>query len=204
MFLPFTTDALYISEKTRALNECRVSLEFEGASENAYILPGGITRLDFDNIQYDGADNWDEPTNEYTCRYDGPYNMELRLILRMKNTNISARPLKIKIFAGGKFARKDITVAPFTIAWQFKDISMVFNDRDLTVGQTIYVQLENEGNGLEVLVVQSPALAVIPANLLFSDGSEVNLAETLPDIKQIDFIKALIQLFNLYNLSKFS
>jgi len=162
-----------------------------------------------DNIDdgFDPGDNWNNTTYRYTCPRSALYSFRLRLVgeLGLKYQGIGPHQLTVTCYKNGSAfftMYNDSIIQPGATFGEYINTEIVFEGEDaleLASGDNIDFRyaLNNDaeihGDGTRAVRTYVEVTEISPA----LSGFDVDIASSLPKMKQIDFIVGIQRMFNL-------
>lgn len=193
LILPYVAEATLVSQDVLDFErvEARSSTEqtFTGNSEETVGNYATINAID-------ESDNLNETTGVYTSPYAGNYNIRLNIDVNNKRTLFN-NDFIVRIrstVSTSVWESETVTIEPGIINLETFEVNI--NNYPLGAGVNLYVTVEADGASADYGVIVND-FDITPVRIPIQEGLDYDLIRGVPDISQIEFIKAIIQMFNL-------
>lgn len=185
----------FTMDNLRAIRTTNDSFGSETAEDNPYYF-------DFDSdTEPTPSVNFNTTTNEYTAALGGEYNFTITI----DHLSNYLWELIVQIKVNGDVV-KEIVTEPHTRSFPFAVAGQVVADAKITLKEGDVVTLsyvcdnsnDTEGTSYPWGTITNVDYQVQQSSVkLFLYGSEIDFSNNLPKIKQVDFLKAIMQQFGL-------
>lgn len=196
LILLHTTGDIDVSDEFKEQQKAEAFRLFSNAE-----VPLGASDIVYDQEIIDEGDNMVlTPVTKYTTPGNGTYQISLVVIVTIDNTlTLTDTDVGISVKVDGVI--KSFKSVSLGIGFKFQ-FNITFDlQLELTSGQEIETEIAVSRAFFAFssnTIINQARFIVEPISLSFADGLPINISDTLPDISQLDFIKGLIQMFNLY------
>ena len=143
------------------------------------------------------SDNYDEPTDKYTVPESGDYQFTVKA-----NMGVQALEFfRMKIYVNGILEKTEsyaINIAnAFFTTYNFEVTASLLLTKDDEV--EIYYELDNvsSSNAIAVRIGNYQVTIAQTSRKVLQYNSEIDFSKLLPNIKQIDFLKAIMQQYGM-------
>lgn len=198
LYLPFTNDLFKHPDNFRDDNIFRAGLLSDITFDTNLFTPTGGFVLELDNETgafFDTGNNFNTSTFEYTIHEKSKQNFKYQIEFLIPNGG----KVEIDVRKNGVlFITGDIITIPSNKATIVKSETGFI---DVNKNDTISILWTVVSNVAEIITLKKDnTIFSNDISLQITKGTNVELNENLPDINQLDFVKGIKDLFNLYFL----